>query len=291
MLSQNSISPRSLTMKSFQGKVAAITGAGSGIGRALALQLAQEGAHLALSDIVLENVEQTAQQARAAGANVTVRKLDVADREDVHRWADEVATHFGKVNLVFNNAGVALNATVENITYDEFEWLMNINFWGVVAGTKAFLPHLIASGDGHVINISSIFGMICVPSLAAYNTSKFAVRAFTETLREELDMLNNGVSASCVHPGGINTNISRDARTGSVNSDIMGDPEANKKNFQKFLRTPPEEAARVILRGVRKNERRILIGNDARTLDALQRVLGSTYQAVVAKASRRSIKG
>lgn len=278
-------------MKSFQGKVAAITGAGSGIGRALALQLAQEGAHLALSDIVLENVEQTAQQARAAGANVTVRKLDVADREDVHRWADEVATHFGKVNLVFNNAGVALNATVENITYDEFEWLMNINFWGVVAGTKAFLPHLIASGDGHVINISSIFGMICVPSLAAYNTSKFAVRAFTETLREELDMLNNGVSASCVHPGGINTNISRDARTGSVNSDIMGDPEANKKNFQKFLRTPPEEAARVILRGVRKNERRILIGNDARTLDALQRVLGSTYQAVVAKASRRSIKG
>lgn len=274
-------------MKSFKGKVAAITGAGSGIGRALALQLAREGAHLAISDINLDQVEETAREAEALGARVHTQRLDVADRDAVFAWADAVAAHYGAVNLIFNNAGVALNATVQDITFDEFEWLMNINFWGVVAGTKAFLPHLIASGDGHVINISSLFGLICVPTLCAYNTSKFAVRGFTETLRQELDLLKAGVSASCVHPGGINTNISRDARSSSVASPLLGDSEKNRENFQRLLRTPPEEAARVILRGVKKDERRIIIGNDARAVDFGQRFLGSLYQAVVTRAASK----
>ena len=272
-------------MKSFQGKVAAITGAGSGIGRALALQLAREGASLALSDINLADVQETANQAQALGATVHVAQLDVANRDAVFQWADDVVAHYGQANLIFNNAGVALNASVEGITFDEFEWLMNINFWGVVAGTKAFLPHLIAAGDGHIINISSLFGLVCVPNLVAYNTSKFAVRGFTETLREELDIMKNGVSASSVHPGGINTNISRNSRTGVSAGDLIGDPEKAKADFQKVHRTPPEEAARVILRGVKRNERRIIVGNDARIIDFAQRIFGSSYQALVARGS------
>lgn len=277
-------------MKSFRGKVAAITGAGSGMGRSLALALAKDGARLAISDINLEEVEKTGEQVRALGAEVIVRKLDVAERDAVYAWADEVVEHFGQANLIFNNAGAALSATVDDITEKEFEWLMNINFWGVVYGTKAFLPHLKASGDGHIINISSLFGLIAVPGLCAYNTSKFAVRGFTETLRQELDMEKSGVSVSCVHPGGIKTNIARDARMNDSMKKIVGDDlERGRQNFEKLFITTADEAAKVILRGVRKDARRILIGKDAVAIDGGQRLAPALYQTIVGLFSKATM--
>ncbi len=199
-------------MKNFSGKVAAVTGAGSGIGRALAVELATRGCHVALSDVddagLAETVALVEQSAPIAGSvKVTTAHVDVADREAVEAWAAGVMTEFGRVNLIFNNAGVALSANVGAMTYDNFRWLFDINFWGVVHGTLAFLPHLKASGDGHVINISSVFGLLGIPSQSAYNAAKFAVRGFTDALRTELDIEQCGVSATTIHPGGIRTNI------------------------------------------------------------------------------------
>ena len=199
-------------MKSFANKVAAITGAGSGIGRALALNLAQQGCHLAISDVNEAGLAETVKQAAAFGVKVTSQKLDVSNKDGVHAWADSVVAEHGKVNLIFNNAGVALGSTVEGMSYDELAWVMNINFWGVVYGTKAFLPYLKASGDGHIVNVSSVFGLCAQPTQSAYNASKFAVRGFTEALRQELDLENAPVSVTCVHPGGIKTNIAKAAK-------------------------------------------------------------------------------
>src|SRR5690625_1182509 len=277
-------------MKTFKNKVAAVTGAGSGIGRALALELAKHGAQLAISDIDPLRVEETAELAHALGADVMSSTLDVSDKDAVFAWADEVNARFGKVNLIFNNAGVALSATVDEISYEDFEWLFNINFWGVFHGTKAFLPHLVAAGEGHIINISSVFGLIAVPGLSAYNTSKFAVRGFTETLRQELDIADAGVSCSCVHPGGIQTNIARDATMRESMKKIVGDDlEASTRNFEKLFSTTPEDAAKTILAGVRRNKRRILIGKDAVAIDSSQRILPSLYQFFVSKVSGRSM--
>lgn len=277
-------------MKTFKHKVAAITGAGSGIGRALTLELAKAGASLAISDIDAARVEETAELAHALGADVMSSTLDVSDKDAFFAWADEVAARFGKVNLIFNNAGVALSATVDEISYDDFNWVFDINFWGVFHGTKAFLPHLEAAGEGHIINISSVFGLIAVPGLSAYNTSKFAVRGFTETLRQELDIANSGVSCSCVHPGGIQTNIARDAQMRDSMKKIVGDDlEASTRNFEKLFSTTPEDAAKTILRGVQRNKRRILIGKDAVAIDSSQRLLPSIYQYVVGKVSGRAM--
>lgn len=277
-------------MKSFKNKVAAVTGAGSGIGRALSLELAAAGASLAISDIDAERVEETADLLRARGAQVYSSVLDVSDKDAVYAWADKIAEHYGKVNLIFNNAGVALSATVDEISYEDFEWCFNINFWGVVHGTKAFLPHLTAAGEGHIINISSVFGLIAVPGLSAYNTSKFAVRGFTETLRQELDIENSGVSCSCVHPGGIQTNIARDATMRESMKKIVGDDlEASSRNFEKLFSTTPTDAAKTILRGVKRNKRRILIGKDAVAIDSSQRLLPSFYQYIVGKVSGRAV--
>lgn len=269
-------------MKSFQGKVAAITGAGSGIGRALAKDLASQGCALALSDVNETGLAETAQMIKDSGVKVTTQKLDVANREAVYAWADKVNTDHGKVNLIFNNAGVALGGTVAGTSIEDYEWIVNINMWGVIYGTKAFLPYLEASGDGHVINVSSVFGLFAQPTQSAYNATKFAVRGFTESLRQELDMANNGVSASCVHPGGIKTNIARDARMHSSVKELTGiDAKASSAKFEKMFRTTPEEAANVILKGVRKDARRILIGADAKVIDSFQRTLPTSYQAVV----------
>lgn len=277
-------------MKSFKDKVAAITGAGSGIGRALALELAKRGAHLAISDIDAARVEETAELAHALGADVMSSTLDVSDKDAFFAWAEEVNTRFGRVNLIFNNAGVALSATVDEISYEDFEWLFNINFWGVFHGTKAFLPYLVAAGEGHIVNISSVFGLIAVPGLSAYNTSKFAVRGFTETLRQELDIADSGVSCSCVHPGGIQTNIARDATMRESMKKIVGDDlEASTRNFEKLFSTTPEVAAKTILRGVQRNKRRILIGKDAVAIDSSQRMLPSLYQFIVSKVSTRAM--
>ena len=199
-------------MRDFKNKVAAITGAASGMGRTLALELARRGCHLALSDVNEAGLAETARLAAQAGVKVTTAKVNVADREAVFAWADQVAADHGKVNLIFNNAGMALGAFADTVAPKDFEWIMGINFWGVVWGTQAFLPHLRKAGEGHVINTSSLFGLLAVPTQGCYNASKFAVRGFTEALRQELDMERCGVSATCVHPGGIRTNIAKDAR-------------------------------------------------------------------------------
>jgi short-subunit dehydrogenase len=275
-------------MKSFENKVAAVTGAGSGIGRALACALARQGCHLALSDVNAEGLAETATLVRKLGVQVTETKVNVADRDAMHAWAEQVALDHGRVNLIFNNAGVAHAGTVDGSDYSEYEWIMNINFWGVVYGTKAFLPHLKASGEGHVVNVSSVFGLFAQPGMSAYNATKFAVRGFTESLRQELDMEDCGVSASCVHPGGIKTNIARTARMNDSLARVTGQ-EASRARQQfndQLLRTSPDKAAEVILRGVLRDSRRILIGADAWALDGMQRLLPTLYQRLVTTSMR-----
>lgn len=277
-------------MKNFQNKVAAITGAGSGIGQQLAILLAKQGCHLSLSDVNDQGLAETVEQAKQYGVRITSKHVDVANREEVYTWAEETVQNHGSVNLIFNNAGVALGSTVEGASYEELEWIVNINFWGVVYGTKAFLPHLKASKDGHIINISSLFGIIAQPTQSAYNATKFAVRGFTESLRQELDVQNAGVSATCVHPGGIRTNIAKAARMNGSLKSIGMDPEKSAKAFDKLLRCPPEVAAQTILNAVKANKPRVLIGNDAKILDGLQRVLPTGYQTVSRFASKLSSK-
>lgn len=275
-------------MKSFHGKVAAITGAGSGIGRALALELAQAGCDLALSDINQNNLIETANLLEKFGVRVTTAKVDVSKQDEVASWAQQVVNEHSKVNMIFNNAGVAHAGTVADTSYADYEWVLSINFWGVVYGTKEFLPHLISSGDGHVINISSVFGIFAQPMVSAYNASKFAVRGFTEALRQELDMQDNSVSASCVLPGGIKTNIAQSARVDPSIQQLSGQNKNNATSlFEKLLNTSAQEAAQTILRGVLSNKRRILIGMDARAADALQRSAPAAYQKLVTTAIKR----
>ena len=277
-------------MKTFTDKVAAVTGAGSGIGRSLALELARRGAHLALSDIDEASVAATAVACRALGVRVTSQRLDVADRDAVFAWARATADAHGKINLVFNNAGVALSVPVATARHEDFEWLMDINFWGVVHGTQAFLPYLTASGDGHIVNTSSLFGIIAMPTQSAYNASKFAVRGFTEALRMELDLGDSGVSCTCVHPGGVATNIVKASRIDDSMAAFTGiDVQTHRRRANKLIdTTSPDAAARQILAGVERNARRVLVGPDARRLDKLARLLGSRYQAVIGWFYRRA---
>ena len=265
-------------MKDFSGKVAAITGAGSGIGQATAIALAEKGCHLSLSDVNDKGLAQTLEKLGPYPVKVTVHHVDVGDRAAVYQYAEDSVKAHGNVNLIINNAGVGLGETVEAMSYENFEWLMNINFWGVVYGTKAFLPHLKQSGDGHVVNISSIFGIIGVPTQAAYNAAKFAVRGFTESLREELDIEGGCVSATCVHPGGVKTNIARNSRMGEMGNMSIGDQEEIADLFDRIAMSTPEQAANAILRGVQKNQRRVLIGADAVLMDATQRLMPTAYQ-------------
>ena len=267
-------------MQVLDGKVAVITGAGSGIGRALAEQLAKEGCALALADINQENLESLAAELRLAKVDVSCHVLDVANRAAVYAFADEVLAHHGSAQIIINNAGVAVSQTVADLCYDDFEWLMGINFWGVVHGTKAFLPHLLKNNDGHIVNVSSIFGIIGVPTQSAYNASKFAVRGFTEALRQEVQCTQ--VKVSCVHPGGIKTNIAKSAR---FYRDMSGNQDAARSaaNFDKIARTTPAEAARVIIDGIKRNNPRILIGADARLLDRLQRLMPVSYTRILAR--------
>lgn len=280
-------------MKNFKNKVAAITGAASGMGRTLALDLAGRGCHLALSDVNAKGLAETAQMASKLGVKVTTAQVNVADRDQMYAWAAQVVQDHGKVNLIFNNAGVALGATVESVKPEDFEWIMGINFWGVVWGTQAFLPHLKASGEGHVINTSSLFGLLAVPTQGTYNASKFAVRGLTEALRQELDMEQCGVSATCVHPGGIRTNIAMAARIDPAMAALGGgDVEAARKRFDKLLNTTTaESAARQIIRAVERNQRRVLVGPDAKFLDKIVRLFGSWYQPLTTMFAKKGMMG
>jgi len=274
-------------MKDFDGRIAAITGAGSGIGRALAQELARRGAHLALADVDDVGLAETVTLCEGSGVKVTSQRVDVADRDAVYAWADQVVAEHGKVNLIFNNAGVALGATIAGMSYDDFEWLMNINFWGVVYGTKAFLPHLEASGEGHVVNLSSVFGLLSIPSQSAYNAAKFAVRGFTDALRMELEIAGSCVSSTTVHPGGIKTNIARSARIDQSVLGMAGSAEAAGNDFDKIARTSPAKAAEQILAAVERDKRRALIGPDAVVLDLLSRLPAGLYQRVLVAGAKR----
>ncbi|CAB1220130.1 SDR family NAD(P)-dependent oxidoreductase [Acinetobacter bouvetii] len=277
-------------MKNFKNKVAAITGAGSGIGQQLAVLLAKQGCHLSLSDVNEQGLANTVELVKDSNVRVTTKKVNVAHVEEVRAWAAETVQNHGSVNMIFNNAGVALGSTVEGASYEELEWIVNINFWGVVYGTKEFLPLIKQSGEGHIINISSLFGLTAQPTQSAYNATKFAVRGFTESLRQELDLEDCGVSALCVHPGGIRTNIANAAKMNDSIRTLGMHPEKSAKSFNKLLRCPPEEAARQILEAVQKDKRRLLIGNDAKTLDLIQRILPTGYQKVTAFATKLSNK-
>ena len=276
-----------MSIGSFDGRVVAITGAGSGIGRALALEAAARGAHLALSDVDADRVDATAALLTDGARHVTTATLDVADRDAVVDWAEQVVADHGSVNVIVNNAGVALMAPVAELEIDDFRWLMDINFWGVVHGTQAFLPHLKASDRGHVVNISSVFGLMAIPSQAAYNASKFAVRGFTDALRIELEVEGAAVSATTIHPGGIKTNIARDAR-GNENDPVLR--AESERSFDAVARTTPEKAARQILDAVEKDRRRALIGPDAIVFDAVARLPAVVPQRLLAAFARRRLQ-
>src|SRR5258707_3407545 len=276
-------------MKTFGGGVAAVTGAGSGLGRALARKLAARGAHLALSDINEAGLAETVMLCEGAGAavKITAQRVDGAVRDAVSAWADQVVAGHDRVNLIFNNAGVGLAATIEAMSYEDFEWLMGINFWGVVYGTKAFLPHLKAAGEGHVINLSSVFGLVSVPGQAAYNTAKFAVRGVTDALRMELQMEGSPVSCTTVHPGGGKTNIARNAPVDPSVAATLSHPGAVADEFDKLARTSPESAARQILAGGLRDRRRVLGGPGGTGIDLISRLPAAVSQRVVVRGATR----
>ncbi len=267
-------------MKTLQDKLVVITGAGSGIGRQLALRASRAGALLAVSDWDGAGLAESVDLLKSAGVReVRSDLVDVSDRAAVGEWATAVAAQFGRVNMLVNNAGVSMTGNFEEMSYEDFDWVLGINLNGVVNGTKEFLPHLIASGDGHLINLSSLFGLVSVPGQTAYNAAKYAVRGFTEALREEMLVAGHPVGVTCVHPGGIDTNIVRNGRTTASQ-----DAEALDSLFEKKLaRTTPEKAAQIILKGALSGKSRVLVGADAHAVHHLAKLLGSRYQDVVAK--------
>jgi short-subunit dehydrogenase len=260
-------------MKLIRGTVAAITGAGSGIGRALALNLAGRGCALAIADIRSDTLEETAELARSAGARtVTTHVCDVSDFTAVEGYAADARAAHGGVQLLVNNAGVALGGTFQDVTIEDFHWLIGINFWGVVNSCKAFLPTLLQQGEAHIVNVSSVFGLLAPPGQTAYVSSKYAVRGFTESLRLELH--GTAVRVSAVHPGGVATNIARNARVGSQLREASPERVAQEQTaIERMLTLPPERAAASIVAGIERNQRRILVGKDAERIALLTRWL------------------
>ena len=254
-------------MKILKNKTAAVTGAASGIGRMLAVNLANEGCNLALADINASGLQETAKLV-GDRVKVTTHIVDVSRREQVFQYADETAGRHGGVDLIINNAGVGVGDFLETIPLEDFEWLMGINFWGVVYGTMAFLPHLRKRPEGHIVNISSINGIIPNPNNGPYCAAKFAVKGYTETLAQE--MHGTSIHVSCVHPGGIKTNIARNSRLNRAMFDLTREKGA-KLYEEVVFRTTADDAAKIIISGIRRNKRRILVGADAKALDLLTR--------------------
>jgi short-subunit dehydrogenase len=261
-------------MKIQEGTVAVVTGAAGGIGRALALGLAAKHCSLALADINATGLDETAMMARDCTSTVTTRLVDVADSGAVERFTSEVIESHGRVHLLINNAGVALGGRIEEVSPQDIAWLFNINFWGMVYGIKCFLPVLKQQPEAHIVNLSSVFGLLAPPGQAAYAASKFAVRGFTDSLRQEL-AATSAINVSCVYPGGVKTGIASNARYGSMTDAAR---ERVHTFFERNLRLSPDQAAEMILRGVEANKDRILIGRDAYMLDLLARLapVGST---------------
>ncbi len=272
-------------MRSFEERVVALTGASSGIGRALATNLAGRGAELTLADRDAEGLAETADLARTAGARVVHETvLDVADPFEVEAWAAKTVGDLGRVNVLFTNAGVSLVGDFGDLALADMRWIVDVNFWGVVHATRAFLPHLIDSGEGHLVVTSSLFGLMTVPSQSLYAATKFAVRGLGETLREELLVSGAPVGVTVVHPGGVKTAIARNARFARHE-----DRDGTVENFDEHLAaTSPEWAAEVIVKGVLRGKPRVLVGADARVVHHLTRLAGARYQDVVARVSRRA---
>lgn len=273
-------------MRNMNGKVAAITGAGSGIGRELAAALARRGAHLSLTDIDAEGLADTVALCEGRGVKVTSRRLDVADRDAIYEWASAVPEEHGQVNLLFNNAGVALVADVATMSDEDMHWLVDINLWGVVNGCRAFLPHLEASGEGHIVNMSSVFGLLSIPSQSAYNIAKFGVRGFSDALRMELEISKSCVSVTTVHPGGVKTNIARSARQDPSTSTPTRKGQDIGEAFDRIARTTADSAAAQILAGVERNRRRVVVGADGKALDLISRLPAGLYQRVLVQGAR-----
>jgi short-subunit dehydrogenase len=276
-------------MTAIRGAAAAVTGAASGIGRALALELAARGCDLALADRDEAGLQAVAAEiANTCQRKVSVHRVDVAEPGEIADFAQAaIAAHPG-LNILVNNAGVALLGQFNEIDQAQMDWLMNINFWGVVHATRAFLPHLARQREAHIVNLSSIFGIIAPPGQTAYAAAKFAVRGFSESLRHELQMAASPVRLSVVHPGGVATNIARNSRTGVGMTDNARRAQSIER-FEAVAKTTPTAAALRIIAGIEKNAPRILIGNDARFMDLLQRLRPGTYWAVLAKRIEKAM--
>jgi short-subunit dehydrogenase len=266
---------------------AVITGAASGIGQALATALARRGVALAISDVDESGLDETARRCKDHGVDVRTDRIDVADRAGMLAYADDLVGESRRIRFVFNNAGVALSGDAVEHSFEDVDWLLAVNLGGVINGTQAFLPALIDSGDGHLVNISSIFGIIAMPAHSAYNASKFAVRGYTEAVGMELAIARRPVRVHCVHPGGIRTNIANNART----SPSQDHGTLTRLFNESLARTSPDQAAEVILRGVARGKRRILVGADAHALHAMEQLLGSRYQTLVATVAGRVLGG
>jgi short-subunit dehydrogenase len=270
-------------MTAIRGAAAAVTGAASGIGRALAIELAARGCDLALADRDDAGLATLAAEInRAHRQKVTVHRVDVGDIKQIEDFAQAAIAGHPGLNIVINNAGVALMGMFTEIDQAQMDWLMNINFWGVVHGTRAFLPHLAGRREAHIVNLSSIFGIIAPPGQTAYAAAKFAVRGFSEALRHELALAASPVRLSVVHPGGVATNIARNSRTGSGMTDNARRAQSIER-FDAVARTTPKDAALRIIKGIEKNQPRILIGNDARMMDLVQRFRPATYWAALTR--------
>lgn len=265
-----------------KGRVAVVTGAASGIGRAVACSLAERGCHVALADIDEAGLESTASLI-GNRVRVTRHRLDVADAGAVGRFPEEIIAAHGGVDVLVNNAGVALGGTFEQVAPDEFDWLMAINFSGVVNMTRAFLPHLKAQPEAQIVNLSSLFGLIAPPGQTAYSAAKFAVRGFSQALRHELLAEGSRVGVTVVHPGGVRTRIASSARI-ARNAPVQSEEE--KRRFEHLLRMPPERAGEIIVRAAERRQARVLVGLDAGLVSVLERVAPVSYWALLGRAAR-----